>query len=99
MDRGFFLIQHVDFVQGGRPIKGNGVIGSEHPFGATDPSENIKAHWLGNPGETFDYTYAVTGDTLTIWGEWSDDGKTSIGGWTYPGGGGRHESTMTRAMK
>ena len=57
-------------------------------------------------GDTFDYTYEVDDDTLTIWGgekgspayfqgKWSDDGNTNTGAWVYPDGGG-YESTMTR---
>ena len=107
MEGGFFLMQHVDFVQGGRHITGIEIIGYELPFGAEKPSENIKSHWFGNTGETFEYTYEVDDETLTIWGgekgspafykgTWSADGNTNSGGWTYPGGGG-YESTMTRA--
>ena len=105
MEGGFFLMQHVDFEHGGQKIKGIEIIGYERGFGATEPSKNIKSHWFGNTGDTFDYTYEVDDDTLTIWGgekgspafykgKWSDDGNTNTGAWVYPGGG--YESTMTR---
>jgi hypothetical protein len=107
MEGGFFLMQHVDFVHGGRHIAGVEIIGYELPFGAEKPSEHIKSHWFGNTGETFEYTYEVDDETLTIWGgekgspayykgTWSAGGKTNSGAWVYPGGGG-YESTMTRA--
>ena len=57
-------------------------------------------------GNTLDYVYEIEGDTLTIWGgekgspaffrgEFTDDGRTNVGAWIYPGGGG-YQSTMTR---
>jgi hypothetical protein len=106
MEGGFFLLQHVDLEQNGQQIKGIEIIGYERPFGATEPGKNIKSRWFDNIGDTFDYTYEVDDDTLTIWGgekgspayykgTWSDDGTTNSGGWVYPGGGG-YEATMTR---
>ncbi len=105
MEGGFFLIQHVDFVHGGRPVKGIEIIGYELPFGAEKPSEHIKSRWFGNTGETFEYTYEVDDQTLTIWGgekgspayyqgTWSSDGNSNSGTWVYPYGGG-YQSTMT----
>jgi hypothetical protein len=107
MEGGFFLLQHVDFVHGGNVIKGMEVIGYDMPFGATEPGEHIRSHWYGNTGETFDYTYEVDDETLTIWGgekgspayykgTWSADGNVNSGSWVYPGGGG-YDSTLTRA--
>ena len=106
MEGGFFLIQHIDFEHGGQKIKGIEIIGYDRGFGATEPSKNIKSHWFGNTGDTFDYTYEVDDETLTIWGgekgspayykgTFNDDGNTCTGNWVYPGGGG-YESTMTR---
>lgn len=105
LEGGFFLVQHVDFVHGGRHIKGMEIIGHDQPFGG-EPSEHIKSHWFGNTGETFDYTYECDDRTLTIWGgekgspayykgTWSAEGKVNSGAWVYPGGGG-YESTLTR---
>ena len=105
MEGGFFLIQHVDFVHGGRRIKGMEVIGHLQPFGEA-PSDHIKSRFYDTQGNTLDYVYEVEGDTLTIWGgergspayyrgTFSDDGTTNSGAWVYPGGGG-YESTMTR---
>ena len=107
MEGGFFLMQHVHFNHSGRQIAGIEIIGYDLPFGAEAPSEHIKSHWFGNTGETFEYTYEVDDETLTIWGgvkgspayykgKWSADGNTNSGAWVYPDGGG-YESTMTRA--
>jgi hypothetical protein len=107
MAGGFFLMQHVDFVHSGHHIKGMEIIGYNRPFGATEPSENIKSHWFDNVGDTYEYTYEVDDQTLTIWGgdkgspayykgQWSTDGNTNVGAWIYPDGGG-YQSTMTRA--
>lgn len=74
------------------------------PFGATEPSQDIRSRYFDNMGNTFEYTYEVTDDTLTIWGgergspayyqgKFSEDG-TNTGAW-QPGGGG-YDSTMTR---
>lgn len=106
LDGGFFMIQHVDFVHGGHIIKGIEVIGYDRPFGATAPGENIRSRWFGNTGDTFEYTYEVNDETLTIWGgekgspayyqgQWSNDGNTNSGAWHYPGGGG-YTSSMVR---
>ena len=105
MEGGFFLIQHVDFVHGGRRIKGMEVIGHLQPFGEP-PSQDIKSRFYDTLGNTFDYVYELEGDTLTIWGgekgspafyqgTFSADGNTNSGAWVYPGGGG-YTSTMTR---
>jgi hypothetical protein len=105
MEGGFFLMQHVDFVHGGNHIKGIEIIGHEQPFGAPEPSADIKSRWFDNQGSTFEYTYEVDDETLTIWGgekgspayykgTWSADGGTNSGAWVYPGGG--YESTITR---
>ena len=103
---GFFLIQRVDFVHGGNKIKGIEIIGHEFEFGA-EPSVDIKSRFYSYlDGMTLDYVYEIEGDTLTIWGgekgspayykgEFSTDGNTLTGGWTYPGGGG-YKATSTR---
>jgi hypothetical protein len=105
MEGGFFLIQHVDFVHGGRKVKGIEIIGHWRPFGE-EPSEEIKSRYYDTTGDTLDYVYEIQGDTLTIWGGekgspayyrgiFSADGNRCAGAWVYPGGGG-YESTMTR---
>ncbi|MFD0855318.1 hypothetical protein ACFQ07_23965 [Actinomadura adrarensis] len=106
LDGGHFLLQEVDLVQDGEPIKGIEVIGRERTFMATEPSEDIKSRYYGGDGSTLDYVYDPDGDTLTIWGmekgspayfrgTWSEDGDVLDGAWVYPGGGG-YDSTMTR---
>jgi hypothetical protein len=105
MEGGFFLMQHFDFVHGGHQVKGIEIIGHEQPFGA-EPSADIKSRIFDNMGNTFEYTYEVDEQTLTIWGgakgspayykgTWSADGSVNSGAWVYPDGGG-YESTMTK---
>ena len=108
MEGSFFLIQHFDFIQGGHKVKGMEVIGHLQPFGE-EPSKDIRSRIYDTMGNTFDYTYEVNDETLTIWGgekgspayyegKWSQDGNTNAGAWHYPGGGG-YESTMTRVKR
>jgi hypothetical protein len=105
MEGGHFLLQYVDFVHGGRAIKGMEVIGHLRPFGEA-PSADIVSRFYDTQGNTLDYVYEVDGDTLTIWGgvrgspayyrgTFSADGTSNTGAWVYPGGGG-YEATMTR---
>lgn len=104
LEGGFFLVQHFDLIHSGRKVRGLEVIGFERGFGA-EPSKDIRSRIFDNAGNTFDYVYEVTDETLTIWagekgspalyrGTWSEDGKVCGGAWVYPGGG--YESTMTR---
>ncbi|MDN4526373.1 hypothetical protein [Fictibacillus fluitans] len=105
MDGGFFLIQRFDLIHNGRKNKGIEIIGYTKKFFAESPSEHLKSRIYDNHGSTFDYTYEVDENSLTIWGGekgspayykgiWSEDGSTNSGCWVYPGGG--YESTMTR---
>jgi hypothetical protein len=66
----------------------------------------VVSRFYDSAGNTLDYVYELAGDKLTIWagakgspafyaGEFSTDGATLTGEWTYPGGGG-YASTMTR---
>jgi hypothetical protein len=101
MAGGHFLLQHVELGEN----TGLEVIGHENPiFG--ERSEHVRSRYYGNGGETFDYTYELEGDVLTIWGgekgspafyrgTFSEDGNTLTGSWTYPGGGG-YDSVSTR---
>ncbi|MFI6575286.1 hypothetical protein ACIBFB_05750 [Nocardiopsis sp. NPDC050513] len=101
-----FLLQDISLVQYGTDIVGMEVIGREKPFGAEEPSADVRSRFYDDQGNTFDYVYELEGDTLTIWagekgspafyrGVFSADGDTVSGPWTYPGGGG-YESSMTR---
>jgi hypothetical protein len=102
---GFFLIQRVDMIQYGNPIKGVEIIGHESILGS-EPSTEIKSRFYSFlDGMTLDYVYEMEGDTLTIWGgekgspayykgTFSEDGNTLKGGWVYPGGG--YEAVSTR---
>lgn len=100
MEGGYFLMQHVNFVHDGRPIKGIEIIGYD------EPSNSLKSHYFGNdPSGILEYTWELSDDTLTIWygeagspskftGKFSADGNSNTGAWEWPGGG--YSSTMTR---
>jgi hypothetical protein len=105
MEGGYFLLQHVELEQSGERIRGLEVIGNLRLFGE-DPSADVHSRYYDTAGNTFDYVYALEGDTLWIWagerdspaffrGIFSADGQTVTGAWEFPGGGG-YESTMTR---
>lgn len=107
MEGGFFLIQRMDFKHNGHEVKGIEVIGHLRPFGE-EPGKDIRSRVYDSTGNTFDYVYEITGDTLTIWGgekgspayfkgKFSNNGDTNTGEWIYPGGG--YKSTMTRARQ
>lgn len=88
---GFFLIQHFDLIHGDRPIRGIEVIGHLHPFGGEPSAEIHTRVYSFTDGQTLDYVYDLTGDTLTIWaghrgspsfyrGTFGEDGQTVTGG-------------------
>lgn len=99
MDGGYFLLQHVDLVQGGQTIRGLEVIGHNRPF-MEDPDDEIRSRFYDSMGNTLDYTYEpIDSDTVKIWAgdkgspayalsTMSKDGKTLSAEWVYPGGGG-----------
>lgn len=106
MEGSYFLLQHVDLVQFGQPVRGLEVIGQLHPFGEPVGTD-VMSRYYDSLGNTFDYVYEITGDTLMIWGGAKgspayfqgtfDAADTAVvGEWVYPGGGG-YASTMTRA--
>jgi hypothetical protein len=106
LEGGFFLLQRYDLKVEQHRVKGIEVIGHLRPFGE-EPSADIKSRAYDGTGNTLDYVYELTGDTLMIWGgergspahykgTFSRDGRTCAGAWVYPGGGG-YESNMSRA--
>ncbi|MET9296741.1 hypothetical protein [Streptomyces sp. NPDC003077] len=106
LEGGFFLVQDVRLEQYGQPVVGVEMIGREKPFGAPEPSADIRSRYYDSQGNTFDYVYELEGDTLTIWaggkgspayyrGTFDADGNVLTGAWVYPGGGG-YDSVMTR---
>ncbi|MGW4499913.1 hypothetical protein ACWENR_15040 [Micromonospora sp. NPDC004336] len=105
MEGGFFLLQRVALTQFGQPVTGLEVIGNLRPFGEPVGAD-VVSRFYDSTGNTLDYVYELTGDTLTIWGgakgspayyrgTFGADGTTVTGEWVYPGGGG-YPSTMTR---
>ena len=105
MEGGFYLVQHVDMVHGGRPVRGVEYIGYDPEAGT------LRSYFFGNqsPGPfarvALEYVYEVTDDTITIWGgdigspaayrATFRDGRDSFAGaWEWPGGG--YEATSTR---
>ncbi|MER5550776.1 hypothetical protein ABT001_03660 [Streptomyces sp. NPDC002793] len=101
----FFLSQHVELTQFGQQVSGLELIGNLRPFGEPAGAD-VVSRFYDSTGNTFDYVYELTGDTLVIWagskgspayfeGTFSDDDATMTGDWVYPGGGG-YASTMTR---
>lgn len=104
MDGGFFMLQKVDMILFGRPVKAIEIIGHLQPFGE-QPSTAIHSRAFGSNGHTFDYVYELEDDTLMIWGgqkgspaffkgKFTSDSNHNTGEWTYPGGG--YTSNMTR---
>jgi hypothetical protein len=99
MEGDAFLIQTIDLVADGEASRGVEYIG-------WDPeSQTLRSHFFSTSGEILEYTYDLTGDTLTIWfggtdspakfiGTFDAGGNRNTGAWQWPGGG--YESTMTR---
>lgn len=107
MEGGFFLLQHLDMVHGSNHIKGLEVIGHLRPFGE-EASQDIKSRFYSSTGDTLDYVYELSDDTLMIWGgekgspayfkgTFSENGNVCSGAWDFPGGGG-YTSIMTRII-
>lgn len=105
MQGGYFLLQDVELVQYGQPITGFEVIGNLRPFGE-GPHPEVTSRFYDSLGNTLDYTYELSDDTLMIWagergspayfrGSFSEDDSVMDGAWVYPGGGG-YDSTMHR---
>lgn len=95
-----FLVQHINLVED----EGPGTRGVEY-LGWNPESEQLTSHFFACSGEILEYTYDLTGDTLTIWfgttespakfvGTFDADWQRNTGAWQWPGGG--YESTMIR---
>jgi hypothetical protein len=94
-----FLVQEIDLTGDDGGTRGVEYIG-------WDPAtRTLRSHFFGSSGEILEYTYDLTGDTLTIWfggpdsparfvGTFDAAGNRNTGAWQWPGGG--YESTMTR---
>lgn len=94
-----FLMQTIDLAGDGGGTRGVEYIG-------WDPaSQTLRSHFFASSGEILEYTYNLTGDTLTIWfggtdspakfvGTFDHIGNRNTGAWQWPGGG--YESTMNR---
>ena len=99
MEGDAFLVQHIDIVAAGDDARGVEYIGWDAD------SHTLRSHFFASSGEILEYTYDLTGDTLTIWfggkdspakyvGTFDETGNRNTGHWEWPGGG--YESTMTR---
>jgi hypothetical protein len=99
MEGGFFLIQHIDFVQGEK-IKGIEYIGYDQD------TDTLRSHFMATDGSNFTYTWQLDGETLRIYfgdkdsdmyfeGTFNSDGSQYSGAWHYPDGGG-YDATVTR---
>jgi len=99
-DNEAFLVQTIDL----RASDATVTRGVEY-IGWDRASRTLRSHFFGNSGEILEYTYDLTGDTLTIWfgtpdsparfvGTFDSTGNRNLGGWEWPGGG--YESNMTR---
>ncbi|MGH7150565.1 MAG: GyrI-like domain-containing protein, partial [Planctomycetota bacterium] len=108
LEGGHFLVQRVNLVQGRRVVKGIEIIGHERKFGAESRSPDLTSRIYDNMGNTWDYTWEIGVDTLTIWGgakgspvvyraRFSEDRNTLTGAWEWPGGG--FQSTATRITR
>jgi len=95
-----FLRQTIDLVgSDGEQTRGVEFIG-------WDPeTQTLRSHFFAASGEILEYTYDLTGDTLTIWfggtdspakfiGTFDATSTHNTGAWQWPGGG--YESSMTR---
>jgi hypothetical protein len=108
MEDGFFPIQHVALDQGEQKTKGIEIICHLRSYGE-EPSPDIKSRYYDSNGDTLDYVYEISGDTLMIWfgekgspayyqDQFSEDGNILTGNWVYPGGGG-YAAIATRQKK
>lgn len=99
MEGGFFLIQHIDFTQGGK-IKGIEYIGYDAE------TDTLRSHFMDINGSNFTYTWKLDGKKLRInFGDadsdmyfeatFNEDNTQYSGAWHYPDGGG-YEATLTR---
>jgi hypothetical protein len=101
---GFFLVQRGELELFGHRNVFTEVIGREKRFGEP-PGADIVSRVYTAEGDTLDYVYELTRDTLTIWGGvrgsdsyytgiFSADGDSLTGAWCWPGGG--YSTTATR---
>jgi hypothetical protein len=61
MDRGKFLVQHVELVHDDEVTRGVEYIGVNKEDGL------LRSHFFGSDEEILEYVYELDGDTLTIW--------------------------------
>jgi hypothetical protein len=99
MEGGFFLIQHIDFTQGGK-IKGIEYIAYDQD------TDTLRSHFMDTTGANFTYTWELDGKNIRInfgdkesdmyfEGKFNDHYSEYSGAWHYPDGGG-YEATVTR---
>jgi hypothetical protein len=100
-----FLMQHIDLVVFGRPVKGLEVIGHLRRVGEESTQDIWSRFYSFKDGLTLDYIYEINGRAFMIWfirkdsnnsfnALLSDDGRSYKGAWAWPGGG--YEVTATK---
>ena len=93
MEGGFFILQHVELIAGGRHIKGVEYVGFD------EDTQTLRSHFMDNHGSNFTYTWDVDGDIVWIWfgdkgtdnffrGIFDETGNTYSGRWQWPTGNG-----------
>ncbi|OEV05974.1 hypothetical protein [Streptomyces oceani] len=104
---GFFLERRATISQGDTTHHSREIIGCEKA-GTASAAEDVTSRAYTDTGDTLDYTYELTGDTLTIWigprgspavarAVLSEDRNTLAGAWEWPGGG--YEFALTRIVE
>lgn len=106
LDGDHFLVQEGELELFGHRNRFTEIIGHLKPFGE-EAGTDIASRTYTSDGDTLDYTYELTGDTLTIWGGQRgsaasyvgtfSDGNTLTGAWSWPGGG--YSTTSTRVRQ
>lgn len=102
-----FLVQEGELDLYGHRSVFTELIGRIKPFGG-EPSDDIASRVYTSEGDTLDYVYEIDGDTLTIWGgtrgsdaqfvgNFTPDGDTLAGAWSWPDGG--YSTTTTRHQR
>lgn len=108
MEGGFFLKHELAQNYAGLKIKALQIIGLFRAWGDDAPGKDFTSHFFDNMGNTWEYVWELSHDTVTIWtgyigspavytGVFSKDGNSLTGEWKWPGGG--YSATLTRVIE